>query len=137
MRKAMAFILAAVFVSAIGCSKKSPEAQAVDLMNKTVSVFDDTTVKMKAVKDDKEAAAVLTGFAVEMSKLTAEAKQLEKDFPDFKEKSGKEYPEIQKKMEESIKNFSAAMIPVMVKYNGSKEIAKAMETVTQAMKGEK
>ena len=137
MRKAMAFILAAVFVSAIGCSKKSPEAQALDLMNKTISVFDDATAKMKAVKTDKDAAAVLTGFAADMSKLSVEAKLLEKNFPDYKEKAGKEYPEIEKKMKESFQNFTAAMMPVMMKYHDSKEIEKAMAIVTQTLKDEK
>ncbi len=136
MKKAMAFILAAVFVSAIGCSKKSPEAQALDLMNKTVSMFDNTTAKMKAVKDDKEAAAVLNGFATEMSKISAEAKQLEKDFPDYKAKENKAYPELEKKMEEASKNFTVALLGMAMKYNGSKEIEKAMEKIGQVMKNE-
>lgn len=136
MKKAMAFILAVVFVSAIGCSKKSPESQALDLMNKTVSVFDGATAKMKAVKTDKDAAAVITGFAADMSKLSIEAKLLEKKFPDYKDKMGKSNPEMEKKMKESIQNFTAAMVPVMVKYQGSPEIKKAMETFQQTMKGE-
>lgn len=124
-------MLAAIALVTASCAKKSPEAQAKEIANDTITIMEDVATKLEKSADDKEAAKALTDFAVKMKVVYEKAKEFEKQNPGLKDKEKEFMKEESEKLEKSSKRFVAAMFSIIMKYPNSKDLMDAAKKLEE------
>ena len=135
MNKFFSVLASALILTAVSCTKSSPESEAKAALNKAADIYNSAATKIESAKTAEEAAEVLVTFSKEMAAFSKEAEALEKKYPDFKTKSEKDFVEEEKKLNEAAQNFAGKMMPLALKYGTSPEFQKAMTDIQQILSG--
>lgn len=130
MKKLILFVTLGLFLLgfvACGGAGGGKYADAKEVMEEMVDLMDDFSAAMDKANDGKAVAAALEGFIDRMKSLKEKADELEKKYPELKDKENipEELKDLMPKLEEAGKKMGASMMKIM-QYASDPAVAELM-----------
>ena len=128
MMKKLSAALIALLVLSAGCGKESPSVNETKAFYKDmITLTDEAAVRLRDVKDSKDAAAIVSEYVDAQKVLIRKGKALKEKYPDLSLHDDPALKEYERSLEEATKRLTVSVTGAMKKYSAVKEFAAALK----------